>query len=253
MNKRVIPVLLLKNNGLVKGVNFKNHKYVGDPINAVKVFNEKEVDELVFLDIEASLIGKKPNFDLISNIASQAFMPFAYGGGINKISDIEKLFSLGVEKIILNTTATKNLSFIKEASSIVGAQSIVVSIDVKKSLFGKYVVYSHSGTKNTGLDPLEFSRQVEDAGAGEIILCSIDREGTGLGYDLELINKLSGAVGIPTVVSGGASSIDDFKSAIFAGASAVAAGNIFTFYGKHKAVLIDYPSFDDLENVFNGD
>jgi len=250
LSVRVIPTLLLKNKGLVKGCKFKKHKYVGDPVNAVKIFNEKEVDELVFLDISATLENRPPNFDLLSDIASQAFMPFGYGGGLNNVHDIEKLFKIGIEKAIINTACTKNLSLISDASTIVGSQSIVVSIDVKKSMFGKRTVYSRSGAYDTKMNPLDYARRVEDAGAGEIILCSVDNEGTGLGYDLELINTISNSVGIPVVASGGASSLDHFKEAKKSGASAVSAGDMFTFHGKHKAVLITYPEYSVLEQIF---
>lgn len=250
---RVIPTLLLRNTGLVKGVNFKNHKYVGDPINAVKIFNEKEVDELVFLDISATQEGRKPNYELLADIASQAFMPFGYGGGLRNVPDIEKLFKIGVEKAILNSSAVDNLALISEASTVSGSQSIVVSMDVKKSLFGKYHLYTKSGQLNTKLDPLDFAKRAEDAGAGELLVCSIDREGTGQGYDEELIKRITSSVNIPVVVAGGAGNLQHFKQAVVAGASAVAAGDMFIFHGKHKAVLITYPEYNELENLFKGD
>jgi cyclase len=249
---RVIPSLLLRNTGLVKGVQFKNHKYVGDPINAVKIFNDKEVDELVILDITATLEKRKPNFAILTDIASQAFMPLGYGGGIYTLEDIEKLFKIGVEKAILNTAAVNDLSLITQASKIAGSQSIVVSIDVKKSFLGKYFVCTHSGTINTKLSPIEFAKQVQDSGAGEIILCSIDHEGTSQGYDLELINKVSAVLKIPLVASGGAGKLVHFVDAAKAGASAVTAGTMFVYYGKHKAVLITYPEYHQLEKIFEG-
>lgn len=250
---RVIPTLLLRNDGLVKGAQFKKHKYVGDPINAVKIFNEKEVDELVFLDISATNNGKEPNYDLLQDIASEAFMPFGYGGGINKVSQIERLFSLGVEKVVINSAALDNPQLISDASKLAGSQSIVVSMDVKKSLFGKYEVYSNSGTVNTKLDPIEHAIKVAKLGAGELIVCNIGHEGTGKGYDSKLINMISSAVEIPVVASGGAGRLADFSEAYQIGhASAVAAGDMFTFYGKHKAVLITYPAYHELENCFKG-
>lgn len=247
---RVIPTLLLRNAGLVKGEKFAGHKYVGDPINAVKIFNTKEVDELVFFDITASREHRKPNYDLLEDIASQAFMPFGYGGGLTQLEDIEKLFKVGVEKAILNTAAANNLDFVKEASSVAGSQSIVVAIDVRKSLLGKYQVYTQSGTHNTKLDPVSYAKQLEDAGAGELIICSIDREGTGKGYDTDLISRVAAAVSLPVVASGGANSLDNLREAVVAGASAVAAGNMFVFHGKHKAVLITYPEYSRLEENF---
>ncbi len=249
---RVIPTLLLCNSGLVKGSKFKNHQYVGDPVNAVKIFNDKEVDELIFLDISATPGNKAPNFELLEDIASQAFMPFGYGGGLKSTADIERLFKIGVEKAILNTAAIQNLNIIDEASRIAGSQSIVVSIDVKKSFFGKYSIVSHCGMVETKLHPVEFAKRAEEAGAGELMVCSIDREGTGQGYDLDLIRQIAGAVNIPVVASGGATSLQDFKSAVGQGASAVAAGDMFIFHGKHKAVLITYPDYEKLENLFRG-
>lgn len=249
---RVIPTLLLRNAGLVKGVKFKNHKYVGDPINAVKIFNEKEVDELVFLDISATIEKRKPNYELLADIASQAFMPFGYGGGLTSVNDIERLFKIGVEKAIINSGAAYDLSLITEASKVAGSQSIVVSIDVKKSMLGKYYVYTRSAQLNTKLDPVEFAKRAEDAGAGELILCSIDREGTGSGYDEKIIKDVTASVNIPVVVSGGAGNLHHFKQAVDAGASAVSAGDMFIFHGKHKAVLITYPEYDELVNLFKG-
>lgn len=247
---RVIPTLLLRNNGLVKGCKFKNHKYVGDPINAVKIFNDKEVDELIFLDITATSEGRSPNYSLLADIASQAFMPFGYGGGLNNIRDIEKLFCLGIEKAVINTAAENNMKLVKEASRIVGEQSIVISIDVKRSLLGNYYVVTQSGKYNTKIDPVEFALCSEENGAGEIMLCSIDREGTGNGYDEELIERVTSAVTIPVIASGGAASLQHFRNAVEHGASAVAAGDMFIFHGKHKAVLITYPEYEVLENLF---
>jgi cyclase len=249
---RVIPTLLLRNNGLVKGCRFKNHKYVGDPVNAVKIYNDKEVDELLFLDISATTDGRSPNFELLQDIASQAFMPFGYGGGLKRLEDIERLFGIGIEKAVINSAAIEHIDFVKEASRIAGAQSIVVSIDVKKNLLGKYSVHSRSARFNAKIDPVEFALRVEAAGAGELIVCSIDREGTGKGYDLELIASVSDAVRIPVVASGGARSLSDFKLAVESGASAVAAGDMFIFYGKRKAVLITYPEYEKLEILFSG-
>lgn len=253
LNVRVIPTLLLRNNGLVKGSRFKNHRYVGDPINAVKIFNEKEVDELVFLDIAASANGNGPNFDLLRDIAGEAFMPFGYGGGISNCQQIEKLFNLGVEKVVLNTAAFQTPQLIQDASRLAGAQSIVVSIDVKKTLFGGYELYVASGRQRTKTDPVEFAKKVQDLGAGEIIVCSIDQEGTGQGYDRKLLKSVANAVEIPVVASGGAGKLEDFSQAVFeCGASAVAAGDMFVFHGKHKAVLITYPKYSDLTNLFKG-
>jgi imidazole glycerol-phosphate synthase subunit HisF len=248
---RVIPVLLLQKGGLVKTVKFKNPTYVGDPINAVKVFNEKEIDEIVVLDIDASREKRPPNFAMIKEIAGEAFIPLAYGGGISKIEEVKELFYLGVEKIILNYQANQQPDLVKNAASLVGSQSVVVSMDVKKNFFGKYKVYTLNGTVNTNSDPVDFAKKMQDTGAGEIFLNAIDRDGTYEGYDLELISKVSNALSIPLIACGGAAEITDFTKAVENGASAVAAGSMFVFRRPHKAVLISYPTQDELkEKVF---
>ena len=248
----IIPVLLLQNGGLVKGKQFRNHRYVGDPINAVKIFNEKEVDELVFLDISASSNSLGPNFDLIADIAGEAFMPFAYGGGITSIDQIGKIFSLGTEKIILNSTAHDNPQLVKEAGNIFGSQSIVVSIDVKKSILGNYNVYIRNGSEKTAHDPVSYAKKMEELGAGELILSMIDREGTGRGYDLKLLNEISKAVDIPVIGLGGASGLEDMAYAKnHSQVSGLAAGDMFIFHGKHKAVLITYPKYSEFEELLN--
>jgi len=186
LKTRVIPTLLLRNAGLVKGEKFLNHKYVGDPINAVKIFNTKEVDELVFLDIAASTEQRQPNYALLTDIASEAFMPFAYGGGLSSMQNIEALFKIGVEKAIINTAATRDLTMVRQASAMAGSQSIVVAIDVKRSMMGKYTVYSQSGQLNTGLNPVDYAKMAADAGAGELIVTSI-RSWLRHRFDLENI------------------------------------------------------------------
>ncbi|PWG81033.1 AglZ/HisF2 family acetamidino modification protein [Pararcticibacter amylolyticus] len=250
LKSRVIPVLLLKDQGLVKTIKFKHPVYVGDPINAIKIFNEKEVDELIFLDIEASSKGKRPALDLIESIASECFMPFCYGGGINSIQVIREVLKLGVEKVAINSFALENPGFIKEASSIFGSSTIVVSIDVKKNMLGKYRIYSRTGVNNVGGDVLDYARLMEANGAGEILLNSVDRDGSMSGYDIKLVKMISSAVGIPVIACGGAGGLGDFRDAIKdGGASAVGAGSYFVFHGKHKAVLITYPKKEDLESI----
>jgi cyclase len=242
LRTRVIPCLLLKGNGLVKTIKFKNPTYIGDPINAIKIFNDKEVDELVFLDITASKEKKGPNFKLISEITTECFMPLGYGGGITTIEQIEKLFNLGVEKVILNSITHTQPELIKKATDIFGSQSIVASIDVKKHwLTKKQAVYSLSGEQSTGYSPIDYAKKMEDAGFGEIIINSIDQDGTMSGYDLALIEAVSKSVKVPVVALGGAGSIDDLLLAKKAGASAVAAGSLFVFQKAHRAVLITYP------------
>lgn len=256
---RVIPCLLLKEEGLVKTVRFKDPKYIGDPINAVRIFNEKEADELVFLDIMASRVKKgffrrKRNsipFEMISKISRECFMPLTYGGGVTKIDDIKKLFSIGVEKVAINSHAIKDPQFIKEASEIFGAQSIIVSIDVKMNDVGNYEVFSNGGSKPTGLDPVEFTIKMESMGAGEVMINSIDRDGTMVGYDIDLIKRISDKLKIPVIACGGARNIEDFRTAYFEGhASALAAGSLFVFHGRMKAVLISYPEKYKLESIF---
>ena len=246
---RVIPCLLLQNSGLAKTINFKDEKYIGDPINAIKIFNDKEVDELVFLDISNNKTNQKPNFELISKITSECFMPLACGGGIKSINDVEKILNLGAEKIIVNSHAIDNPSFINEASNIFGSQSIVVSIDVKKNRAGNYEIFKDNGKKPTGINPKDFATQMEKMGAGELFLNSIDRDGMMNGYDLDLIKEISRVISIPLIACGGAGKIEDFKKAIDAGASAVAAGSMFVFYGSYRAVLINFPSYNELKSI----
>ena len=250
LKTRVIPCLLLRNGGLVKTFQFDKPKYVGDPINAVRIFNEKEVDEIVILDITATPEKREPNFELIKDLASQAFMPLAYGGGITNIQQIEKLFSIGIEKVVLDTIVSTNPSLIKQAADIAGSSSVVVCMDVKSKLFGKPTVFNHAGKVDTKQDPIQFAQKMQESGAGELIFNSIDRDGMQKGYDLVLIEKIAQAIDIPLVALGGAATLDDFRKAVDHGASAVAAGSMFVFHGKHKAVLITYPEYSKLENLF---
>jgi len=251
LRTRVIPCLLLKGRGLVKTVKFKNPKYLGDPINVVKIFNDKEVDELVFLDITATVENKRPPFSLLENIASECFMPLGYGGGIRTLDDVKTILGLGIEKIAINTYAVENPSFVTEAADFAGSQSVVVSIDVKKNSLGKYEVFTHGGRKATGLDPVKFAVEMEKIGAGELFLNSIDRDGTMQGYDLDLIKRVTGAVNIPVVACGGAGKVQDLADAVKkGGASAAAAGSIFVFQGPHWAVLISYTTSKELKNAF---
>jgi cyclase len=250
LRTRVIPCLLLKDNGLVKTIKFKNPTYVGDPINAIKIFNEKEVDELVFLDITASKEKRGPNFKMISEITTECFMPLGYGGGVTTIEEIEKLFQLGIEKVILNSSAFFNENLLKQAIETYGSQSIVVSIDVKKHwLTQKPTIYTLSGSKNTHFTPLHFAQKMEKIGVGEIIINSIDKDGTMDGYDLQLIHEISSCVKIPVVALGGAGSISDLGKAKSNGASAVSAGSLFIYQKKHRAVLITYPNQLELDKV----
>lgn len=247
---RVMPCLLLKNSALVKTIKFKNPGYVGDPINAIKIYNEKEVDELIFLDITATVESKAPPFKIISEIASECFMPVAYGGGVKRLDDIKEIFSCGIEKVSINSYAVENPSFVETAADKFGSQSIVISIDVKKTFLGGYKIYTHGGRKATNLDPVRYAAQMEKMGAGEIILTSIDRDGTMEGYDLELVRKVTSAVGIPVIACGGAGRVEHFAEAVKqGGASAVAAGSMVVYHGRNRAVLINFPTREELQSV----
>ena len=248
---RVIVVLLLKGLGLVKSIKFNNYRYIGDPINAVKIFNDLKADELVFLDILASRERKSISLDFVRKVGDEANMPFAVGGGIKTIQDIKKIINCGAEKVIINSYAVENPDFITEASDLFGKSTIVVSIDVKKKYFGKKQVYTLGGGKSSGIDPVVFAKLMEEKGAGEIIINSIDKDGLMAGYDLELIRDVSMAIRIPVIAAGGAGSIEDFKRAVnYSYASAVSAGSMFVYHGPRKAVLINYPDNLDLKNIF---
>ena len=248
---RVIPVLLIHEGGLVKSVKFKNYKYVGDPINAVKIFNDKEVDEICILNITASKQKKNPDIEHVSQIVSEAFMPVAYGGGVTTIEQAEKLFYNGVEKIVLNHSAVKNPQLITEIANRYGSQAVVASIDYKAGLFGKTSVYTLNAAETVKKNPAEFAKEMENRGAGEIFLNSIERDGTYSGYDLEMIEKVHSTVSIPIIACGGAGNMEDFKKAVHAGASAVAAGSMFVFQRPHNAVLISYPPYNQLTETLN--
>jgi cyclase len=248
LKTRVMPCLLLNNGRLVKTIKFKNPSYIGDPINAIKIYNEKEVDELILVDITATIEQRKPPFDIIEEVASECFMPFAYGGGIRNLDDIKNIFGLGVEKVAINSYAAENPEFIRVAADMFGSQSIVVSIDVKKTVFGKYVVYTHSGKKSTKMEPVSYANKMQELGAGEILLNSIDKDGTMQGYDTALIKVITQAVNIPVIALGGAGCVDDITEAVKnGGASAATAGSLFVYQGKNRAVLINFPAREELE------
>lgn len=250
LKTRVIPSLLIKNEGLVKTVKFTNSKYVGDPINAIKIFNDKEVDELMLLDILASKQNRGPNFDLIKQISSECFMPLSYGGGIKNFDQAKKLFEIGIEKVSLQTAVFNNFNIIEDIASKFGNQSVVISIDIKKNWLGKYELYCASNGKKIKKDWKQYLQDVVSAGAGEILLNSVDNDGTMNGLDLDLINIATSLVNAPIIVAGGVGSLKDIKLAELNGASAVAVGSYFVFHGPHKAVLITYPEYKDLEQLF---
>jgi len=242
--------LLYDGKGLVKTTRFKDPVYIGDVTNAIRIFNEKEVDELILLDIKASAKKQKPNIELIRKIASECFMPLCYGGGIRSLQDIKEVISVGVEKVSLNSIAVQNPTFVKEAATTFGSSTIVVAIDYKKNLWGKPIVTGTAGSEKTKYDPVEFARLMEEMGAGEIVVNSIEKEGTMTGYDVDMLKKITSAVGIPVIAMGGAGKIEHFFEAIQnAHVSAVAAGSMFVFQGKHKAVLINYPDRSLFENI----
>ncbi len=246
LKHRVIPCLLLRNSGLVKTQKFKNPQYVGDPINAIRIFNEKEVDELMVLDIEASKKKYEPNYDLIAQFAGECFMPLCYGGGITSIDQARRLYAVGVEKIVIQTAASYNLDLITKIASQYGNQSVVVSIDVKKNIFGQYKLYSSASAKALNQDWLYFLKKAVSAGAGEVLVNAVDRDGTLNGMDVTLIEKAASACSVPLIAVGGVGSLADIKAAVNAGASAVAAGAFFVYYGPHRAVLITYPKYNEL-------
>ncbi len=249
-HNRLIPCLLLDNGKLVKTVQFKKPVYVGDPINAVKIFNDKEVDELVFLDINATRARKSPDFAYLKKITEQCFMPLCYGGGITSLEDIGMLFRIGFEKVSINAAAVDHPELISEAAKVYGSQSIVGAMDVGKNLFGKAVVKTVNGAHSTKYSPGEYAKRLEEAGAGEIFLNSITQDGMMEGYDRELISEVAGSVRVPVIACGGAGSLQDCKRAIDSGASAAAAGSIFVFWGVNKAVLINYPDSSETAALF---
>lgn len=248
---RVIPVLLLRQKGLVKTIQFDKYKYIGDPINAVRIFNDLEADELIFLDILASIENRTISMDLVKQIGDEAYMPFGVGGGISNLTDAMQLINAGAEKIILNSQVYFKPDLIKSIADVAGSQSVVVSIDVKKNWLGKYVVFVKSGKQKISISPLEYVKIAENEGAGEIIINSIDNDGIMKGYDLEIIKTIAEAVNIPVVACGGAGGLTDFRNAILAGAHAVAAGSMFVYHGPRNAVLVNYPEKEELINTFN--
>ena len=251
LRPRIIPSLLVHDNGLVKTVNFKNPKYVGDPINAVKIFNEKEVDELAVFDIDATVLGKEPDYVLIKKLANQSRMPLCYGGGVRTVEQAQKIFGLGIEKIALSAAVIENPDLITQISDRVGSQSVIVVMDVKKKLMGGYEIYTHNGKKSTGINPVIFAEKAQKLGAGEIIINSIDQDGVMKGFDMNLIDKISEKISIPITVLGGAGSLQDIKKVMDRhGIIGVAAGSLFVFKGVYKAVLISYPTQKEKEELY---
>lgn len=248
---RIIPCLLIHNKGLTKTVKFKEGKYVGDPLNAVRIYNEKEVDELVVLDIDATVTNTEPDYQRIEKMAKECRMPLCYGGGIKTAEQVRKIFAYGVEKIAISSVAVEHPEVVTEMASAVGNQSVVVVMDIHKRKFtGKYELYTHNGTKSTGLNPVAFAKEMQRLGAGEIVINSIDNDGVMQGYDMKLIESVKKEVSIPVTVLGGAGSLEDMGSVINKfGIMGVAAGSLFVFKGKYKAVLINYPNPEEKEKL----
>jgi imidazole glycerol-phosphate synthase subunit HisF len=248
---RVIPVILIHGRKAVKTEQFSRPAYIGDPVNLIRIFNEKEADELFVLDIGATTESREPDWALIEEMASEAFMPVAYGGGVASLDHVETLLRSGVEKVVVNTAFYRHPDLVADVSARFGSQSMVVSLDVKTSWRGGYGLHSCSGKVKESLSLCDAIRKAEDFGAGELMVTSVAKEGSLSGYDLPLIALVSGQTGLPVVANGGASSVNDFVLAVDAGASAVAAGSFFVYYGKHRAVLATYPDPMELGKAFS--
>lgn len=250
LRPRIIASLLIKDNGLVKTTKFKEPRYLGDPMNAVRIFNEKEVDELAVFDISATVNGKGPNLKLIENLAEECRMPLCYGGGITKVEEAQQIFSLGVEKIALSSVAFNNPKLITDLADKVGAQSVVVVVDVKKKLFGGYDVFTHNGKKSIGKNPFELISYFQELGAGEIVINNIDEDGMMKGYDLSLVEKARTATTLPLTVLGGVGNLDDIGKLVEQfGIIGAAAGSLFVYKGKLKGVLINYPTAEEKKEL----
>lgn len=251
LRTRIIPALLLRNESLVKTIRFGEFTYVGDPCNTVRIFNELEVDELLFLDITATTENRAPNFKVLTDIANECFMPLGYGGGLRVFKQAKAIFEIGFEKVAINSFALEKPEFISQLSEHFGNQAVIASIDVKKDLWGRYRVQSHGGKKNTGRDPVEWAQELETRGAGEILLTSMDREGTWQGFDLELVKSVTDAVSVPVIAHGGAGNMQHIGDVVKnSGASAVALGSMVVFQKKNMGVLVNFPDKSELSEMF---
>lgn len=250
LRTRIIPALLLRGESLVKTVRFGRFSYIGDPCNTVRIFNELEVDELLFLDITATREERAPNLGVLRDIANECFMPLGYGGGIKSLADAKRVFDIGFEKVAVNTRAMEDPALVREIADHYGSQAVIASIDVKRDWRGRYRVYRHSIASNSALDPVEWAGQLEAMGAGEILLTSVDREGTWSGFDLGLIRSVTTAVKVPVIAHGGAGSLQDLALAVkTAGASAVALGSMVVFQKKNMGVLVNFPERKRLQEI----
>ena len=250
LRTRVIPCLLLNGESLVKTVKFGAYTYIGDPVNTIRIFNELEVDELVFLDITASRQSRRPNFKILEDIANECFMPLAYGGGICDIDDVGKIFGIGFEKVVINTHAIRNPAFITQVADKYGSQSVIGSIDARKILFRHYEVFTHGGTRKASRSPLEWAQELERLGAGELLLTSMDQDGTWAGFDIKLTVSVTSKAHIPVIANGGAGTVMHIGDVVkMGGASAVAVGSMVVFQGKDLGVLVNFPPKKELEEV----
>ena len=251
LRTRVIPCLQLIDESLVKTVKFDNHRYIGDPINTVRIFNELEVDELCFLDIRATKENRPPNFKILAEIATECFMPISYGGGVKDTDTAKRILSIGFEKIVLNTAAYDHPKLVTEIANHSGNQSVIGSIDVKKNIFGKYQVYTNDGNKKRDLDPISWAKQLESLGAGELILTSMDRDGTWNGFDIDLLKSITESINIPVIANGGAGKVDHISEVVkTTNVSAVALGSMVVYQAKGLGVLVNFPNKEDLKNIF---
>lgn len=242
LQTRVIPALLLRNDALVKTIRFEKPSYIGDPVNTVRIFNELEVDELVFLDITATNEKRQPNIRVLKEIADECFMPLGYGGGLNNFDAVQEIFAIGFEKVVLNSITHSNPEFVTKVAEHYGNQAVVASIDVKKNFWGKYEVWSHSGKVNTKKNPVDWAKELEKLGAGELLLTSIDREGTWSGFDVNLTSLITQAVNIPVIAHGGAGNLEHLREVVIQGqVSAVALGSMVVYQQKGMGVLVNFP------------
>jgi len=250
LRTRVIPCLQLIDESLVKTVKFGNHGYIGDPINTVRIFNELEVDELCFLDIRATTENREPNYKILAEIANECFMPLSYGGGVTNAETAKRILSIGFEKIVINTAAYLNPSLVTEVANYSGNQSVVGSIDVKKNLFGKYQVYTHDGRQKQSKDPIKWAKELEELGAGELLVTSMDKDGTWNGYDIDLLKRITSAVKIPVIANGGAGKIEHIGEVVSQSkVSAVALGSMVVYQAEGLGVLVNFPDKNKLFKV----
>lgn len=250
LKTRIIPCLQLIGDSLVKTIKFSNHGYIGDPINTVRIFNELEIDELCFLDIRATIEGRSPNLEILQQISNECFMPLSYGGGVKDFDIAKQILSIGFEKLVVNSEAFRNPAFVTALSEHFGAQAVVGSIDVKKNLWGKYNVYINDGTEKTGIDPVDWAKRLQELGAGEILLTSMDKDGTWNGFDIDITRKVAEAVTIPVIANGGAGNIQHIGEVVKSGhASAVSLGSMVVYQKKEMGVLVNFPDKQELEKI----